>query len=308
MTDVCVVSVERLQLDGRRCPGAGPGSSRVKGGRDVRTFWCVLFAIVPIVVLGATLYAPLAHWGLVPGVSTFGPDIDRMFNVILAITGITFIATQGVLAYVLFKYSGHNGRAQYIHTHHKLEVIWTAVPAGILVFIAFYQFSAWTQAKMESNIPADAKAHPLAEVLGTQFDWRIRYPGADRQPGKAGVDDDANGTVDDWSEILFPGSDDFETVNDLHFAVDKPQMIRLRSRDVLHSFFLPHFRVKQDAVPGMTVNVWFQSTKEGTFELVCAELCGWGHYRMRGVVTVESSGKFEQWLRDQHQQQEVTKE
>jgi cytochrome c oxidase subunit 2 len=267
----------------------------------------LLFAIVPIVVVGVTLYAPLANWGLVPGVSTFVRDIDRMFNVILAITGITFIGTQGVLAYVLFKYSANHGRARYIHTHHKMEVIWTAVPAAILVFIAFYQFSAWTQAKAESSIPADAKANPLAEVLGTQFDWRIRYPGADRQPGKAGVDDDDNGSVDDWSEILFPGSDDFETVNELHFPVDKPQMIRLRSRDVLHSFFLPHFRVKQDAVPGSTIHVWFQSQKEGTFELVCAELCGWGHYRMRGVVTVESVGKFEQWLRDQHQQQGVTK-
>lgn len=274
----------------------------------MRKLWCILFAIVPVLCIAGSLYAPSQQWWLLDHVSTFGENIDRMFNVILVITTIAFIGTQAILAYVLFKFSSHSGRAQYIHTHHMLELVWTLVPAAILVFIAFYQFSAWSEAKLDNHIPDSAKSRPLAEVVGTQFDWRIRYPGIDGLPGKANVDDNGDGKVDDWSEVLYPGSDDFESINELHFPVNKPQMILLTSRDVLHSFFLPHFRVKQDAVPGMTINVWFQGTKEGAYDLVCAELCGWGHYRMRGTVTVQSQESFDQWLREQHQKQEESKE
>ena len=109
---------------------------------------------------------------------------------------------------------------------------------------------------------------PVAEVTGRQFQWMIRYPGLD---GK------------------FRTADDLFTINDLHFVKDQKTLIHLQSKDVLHSFFLPALRIKQDAVPGLKIAVWFDADQAGHYELVCAELCGWGHGRMRGNVTVHAT-------------------
>ena len=119
---------------------------------------------------------------------------------------------------------------------------------------------------------------PVAEVSARQFEWRIRYPA----PGKVLQDT--------------PQPDDLYTVNDLHVPAGKPVVIRLKSEDVLHSFFLPHLRIKQDAVPGLVIPVWFQCDKVGQQELVCAELCGWGHYKMRGQLTAQRDADFKKYL------------
>src|SRR6185436_17640318 len=107
--------------------------------------------------------------------------------------------------------------------------------------------------------------------------WRLRYPVPEelRVPG---------------------GSESLYVVNDLHLPVNEEILLDLKSADVLHSFFLPNMRVKQDAVPGMKIPVWFRATSEGSYDLVCAELCGWGHYKMKGRLTIESRKKFNQWL------------
>jgi cytochrome c oxidase subunit 2 len=116
---------------------------------------------------------------------------------------------------------------------------------------------------------------PHAQVMGRQFEWRITYPGKD---GIIGTPDD-----------LFD-------VNTLHVPMDEPVVLRIQSEDVLHSFFLPNLRVKQDVVPGMKQHVWFKAVEDGTFDIVCAELCGWGHYKMKGRITIESRAKYEQYL------------
>ena len=163
--------------------------------------------------------------------------------------------------------------AQYFHGSQRLEVIWTIIPAAILVFIALYQMGTWASIKFRSAAP---KVAPLAEITGRQFQWVMRYPGPD---GKLNTPDD-----------LF-------TVNDLHFVKNRTALIYLKSSDVIHSFFLPQMRIKQDAVPGLTIPVWFDSDTAGKYELVCAELCGWGHYKMRGNVTVhETDEEFQKWL------------
>ena len=123
------------------------------------------------------------------------------------------------------------------------------------------------------------------EVVGRQFEWRLRYPGRD---GTLGTPDD-----------LF-------LVNDLHVPADEDFLVQLKSMDVLHSFFIPNLRIKQDAVPGMKIPVWFKATENGEYDIVCAELCGWGHYKMKGRVTVESRADFERWLEKMYAQQEAT--
>jgi cytochrome c oxidase subunit 2 len=248
----------------------------------VQKFWSLLFLFVPVFSIAIFVIAPSRGWWLPENVSTFGGDVDHLFKVILWIVTIAFIGTQAVLVFALFKWGQHGGKATFVHTHHALELGWTIVPAIILVFIAFYQFNTWIRIKSQKAFPKEA---PDAEVLAGQFEWRIRYPGADGQIGTG---------------------DDIISLNNLHVPVNKPFLIRLRSRDVLHSFFLPNLRVKQDAVPGMEIPVWFEPTKEGVYDLLCAELCGWGHYKMRGLLTVESAAAYEQWLKDQHDQQEVS--
>jgi cytochrome c oxidase subunit 2 len=251
-------------------------------------YWSVLFALAAIFTVGAFAYAPFSPDWWLPNpsgdfhhvISTFGREIDSLFLIILAITGIVFIGTQVVLVWAAYKfvdYKDAEGRplrqAQYFHGSQRLEVIWTIIPAAILVFIALYQMGTWAAIKFRSSAP---KVPALAEVTARQFQWVMRYPGPD---GKLNTRDD-----------LF-------AVNDLHFVKNKTALIYLKSSDVLHSFFLPHLRIKQDAVPGMTIPVWFDADTAGEYELVCAELCGWGHYKMRGKVTVhESEADFQRWV------------
>ncbi len=246
-------------------------------------YWSILFALAALFAVGAFVYAPFnPDWWLPnpPGeiyhaVSTFGREIDSLFLIILWITGIVFIGTQIALVWAAWKFVDRPGRvATYFHGSQRLEVIWTIIPAAILVFIALYQMGTWASIKFRSAAP---RVQPLAEVTGRQFQWVIRYPGPD-------------------GKLHTP--DDLHVVNDLHFVKGKMALIYLRSSDVLHSFFLPQLRIKQDAVPGLTIPVWFDSDRAGKFELVCAELCGWGHYKMRGKVTVhDTQSEFDEWQR-----------
>jgi cytochrome c oxidase subunit 2 len=123
---------------------------------------------------------------------------------------------------------------------------------------------------------------PLAEITGRQFEWRIRYAGEDGVVGTP---------------------DDIQLVNDLHLPVNEEIVLQIKSADVLHSFFLPNLRVKQDVVPGLKQFVWFEPNKTGVYDIVCAELCGWGHYKMRGRVTIESREKFDTWLAQRYGEQ-----
>jgi cytochrome c oxidase subunit 2 len=244
-------------------------------------YWSILFALAAVASVVTFLYAPFSpDWWLPnpPGESwhvssTFGRDIDNLFLIILWITGVVFIGTQVALVWATWKFADGPGRvATYFHGSQRLEVVWTIIPAAILVFIALYQMGAWASIKFRESMP---KVQPLAEVTARQFQWVFRYPGPDER-------------------LHTP--DDLIVVNDLHFVKDRPALIHLRSSDVLHSFFLPQFRVKQDAVPGLSIPVWFDSDRSGKFELVCAELCGWGHYKMRGNVTVhDTQAEFDEW-------------
>tara|TARA_Y100000590_G_scaffold159786_1_gene183288 strand:+ start:727 stop:1392 length:666 start_codon:yes stop_codon:yes gene_type:complete len=210
-------------------------------------------------------------------VSTFGPALDDLYYVILWITGIVFFITEITLVVFLIKYRHKEGRkAEYIHGSNKAEVIWTTVPFVIVVWLAFYSKGIWDEIRDPDSIPAGAYQ---IEVTAKQFEWNAVYSGID---GKLGTDDD------------------FESRNTIHIPVDHPVQVNLNAEDVIHSFFLPEFRVKQDAVPGMRTPVWFQATRTGEFTLACAELCGLGHYRMKGTVIVHSKSDFQSWL--DHQQ------
>jgi len=235
-----------------------------------------------VAAVGSFAVSPAMQWWFPgPSLSPLGRQIDDLFYLILVITAVTFVGVQAALGYILWKYgSGTGVRGVFTHGSHTLEVVWSIVPAGILLFIALYQMDVWAKFRVKSLFDPDALARPVAEVTARQFEWRIRYPA----PGKVLQDT--------------PQFDDLYTVNDLHVTSGKPVVIRLRSDDVLHSFYLPHLRVKQDAVPGLVIPVWFQCDKVGEHELVCAELCGWGHYKMKGQLTAQREADFQKYLDD----------
>ena len=212
-------------------------------------------------------------WLLPETVSTFGPALDNLYYVILWITGIVFFVTEITLVVFLVKYRHKEGRvAEYIHGSNKAEVIWTITPFLIVMGLAVYSKGLWDQIRDPAAIPSDAYE---IDIMAKQFEWNATYAGADGQLGTA---------------------DDFVSRSVLHVPVDRPVRVNLQAEDVIHSFFLPDFRVKQDAVPGMNTPVWFEATRTGEFTLACAELCGLGHYRMKGSIMVHSQADFQAWL------------
>ncbi len=220
-------------------------------------------------------------WLMPETVSTFGPALDNLYYVILWITGIVFFVTEITLVVFLVKYRHREGRkAEYIHGSNKAEVVWTVIPFIIVMGLAIYSKGIWDEIRDPARIPPDAYQ---IDITAKQFEWNATYAGADGQLGT---------------------SDDFVSRNALHIPVDRPVRVNLRAEDVIHSFFLPQFRVKQDAVPGHMTPVWFEATRTGEFTLACAELCGLGHYRMKGTVTVHSQADFQAWLAGQQAEEE----
>jgi cytochrome c oxidase subunit II len=206
-------------------------------------------------------------------VSTVGPAIDQMFRVIYYVTGATFFAVQITLLVFLFVYRHREGRrAVYTHGNTGLEIAWTIAPAVLLLILAVVSRTTWAEIK-ERVPPTDM----MVQVTAKQFNWEIAYPGPDQ---KLGTDDDV--TMD----------------NDLHVPVDKTVRLLLKSRDVIHSFFIPNLRFKQDMVPGHEIPAWFHATKTGKYEIPCAELCGFGHSGMRGWLHVHSPEEYAAWARE----------
>jgi len=205
--------------------------------------------------------------------STYGPKIDHIYFVILYLTGGSFILTEALLFYFGWKYRHREGRrAHYTHGNSTVEVVWTVVPAVVLVVLTFMSKSVWDEVR---HTWPDSDVNLL--VTAKQFNWEVRYPGAD---GKLET------------------ADDVVLNNEMHVPIGKPVRIHLRSLDVIHSFFLPNMRLKQDAVPGLTIPIWFQATRPGDYEIACAELCGFGHATMRGVLTVHSVEEYKTWLEE----------
>jgi cytochrome c oxidase subunit 2 len=215
-------------------------------------------------------------WSLPENIATYGGKIDAIFWVITVVTGIAFVLVEIGIIWFAVKYRRREGRrAHYTHGSKALEVLWTSVPALALVALGIYSADVWAQIKGRDSAPAGSL---MLGVRAKQFEWNVTYPGADGTLGTG---------------------DDFVVRNQLHFPVNRPILIQLESEDVLHSFFIPQLRVKQDAVPGMTIPVWFEATKTGGYQIGCAELCGLGHYRMRARVTIHEPDEYERWHAEQ---------
>ncbi len=252
--------------------------------------------ILVLIAVSIWLFASDQYW-FTPLASVHGAAVDQVFVAVLIATGIAFIAVQGLLAYFVLRYgSNGNDRASYWHDNAKVEAVLIGITALTLTVLVFMGQSVWADIYF-SEPPEDAL---LIEVTGQQFQWVVRYPGPDGEFGPLDVSlvSDTNYIGLDRSDPA--GTDDIMTLNQVHIVVDRAVRFLLRSTDVIHGFSLANFRVKQDAVPGMTIENWFVPTTTGEFEIACAELCGLGHYRMKGALFVdETEAELQQWLEEQ---------
>ena len=210
----------------------------------------------------------LSGWLLAPSASTYGPSIDHLYNVVLLITGVFFVLTEITLIVFAFRYRARPGqKAFYTHGSTTAEMIWTAVPAAILVALGIMSQNIWVKVRQPANYPAPDLT---VRVMAEQWLWHFKYDGPDGE---------------------------IEVQNDFHIPVGKNVHFILNSQDVIHGFYIPALRINQDAVPGITSSVWVNATKPGTYELRCTQFCGTNHYQMKGQLTVESPEEFQAWLK-----------
>jgi len=238
--------------------------------------------------------------------SIHGVRTDRLFWMTMGILVFAFLVTNVFLFVFAYRYQYKEGNKAYFYPeNHKLEVVWTVIPAIVMSILVFFGWTEWSA--ITKPEPKDSE---VIEVMAQQFSWQVRYPGPD---GKLGSHSfkliDATNTFGlDFSDDA--SLDDF-TPPELHLPKGKPVLLKIRARDVLHSVFLPHFRVKMDAVPGMPTKFWFVPTKTTkemreelgnanfNYELACTEICGRGHFAMRFVVVVDEPEEYEAWKKSQ---------
>jgi cytochrome c oxidase subunit 2 len=218
----------------------------------------------------------MLRW-LPENVSTYGADIDALLSLIYSLTLFWFVLTIGLIVVFLFRHRGRQGRrAAYVKGDRLAEAAWILVPAVIVLVLDLWidhrGADAW--AKVKGRIPpTDFRV----QVTGKQYNWEIVYPGPD---GKFGT------------------ADDLKLDNELHVPVNRVVHGTLKSKDVIHNFFLPNLRFKQDVLPGRDTPFWFQVTKPGKYPMPCAELCGFGHSGMNGWLYVHTPEDYDKWVKE----------
>jgi cytochrome c oxidase subunit 2 len=252
-----------------------------------------------------------------PAASDHGEKVDFMLLITFAVTGIVFFITQILLFWFAFKYQYTEKRKAFYFPHNnKLELIWTVVPAIFLTVLVGLGMFYWF--KMTGDAPKESQ---LVEITGKQFNWLVRYPGKDNVFGRKNyrLTDASNGNAlgVDWEDAA--SHDDVEAT-EVHLVVGKPVKLVIGAQDVIHDVGLVHFRMKMDAVPGIPTTMWFTpkyttakmkeitGNKDFVYEISCDQMCGSGHYSMRGVIVVETQEEFDAWMSAKKPQYVTVKE
>jgi len=254
----------------------------------------VLALVIVILAIGSVIFHIWTPWYSTPIASNWG-SIDFAIDVTFWITGVAYVIILVFMAWCIYKYRYRaDRRADYEPENHKLEWWLTGITTAGVVGLLTPGLLAWNDFV---SVPKNALQF---EVVGKQWEWNYRLPGKDGKLGTTSIslisDDnpfginpkDPNGKDD----VLIEG-------DDLHLPVGVPIKMNLRSLDVLHDFYVPQFRAKMDLVPGMVTFFWLEPTRTGTFDILCAELCGVGHHAMRGSVVVDDKTAFNKWLQEQ---------
>jgi cytochrome c oxidase subunit 2 len=261
----------------------------------------------------------MTEWlGLPPLAAAHGGQIDSLIGWIHVFMLILFVGWGAFILYVLVRFrQARNPVADYTGvTSHRSTYLEVGVAVVEAVLLVGFAIPLW--AARVGTLPPDNEAL-VVQVTGEQFAWNVHYPGPDRVFGRTDIkllDLQSNPLGLDRSDPA--AKDDVTTVNQLYLPVNKPVIVRLRTKDVIHSFGVPELRVKQDAIPGLTIPIWFiptittaeMRTRTGNpqfqYEIACAQLCGLGHARMRGFVTVQSGEEFQKWIEAAQAEQAAT--
>jgi len=242
-----------------------------------------------------------------PAASDHGEKIDLMLYITIGVTGVVFVLTQVLLFWFAYKYQESDDRKAYYFPHNtKLELIWTTVPAIFLTVLVVFGLKYWF--KMTGEAPKDAI---VVEVTGHQFGWEYRYPGPDKTLGAKNfkLSKGANSLGVDFDDPA--AKDDIHVATTMYLPVNKPVKFVINAQDVIHDVGLSHFRLKMDAVPVIPTTLWFTplyttaemkkltNNENFVYELSCDQMCGKGHYSMRGVIVVVSEDEYKLWLAQQ---------
>ena len=241
--------------------------------------------------------SPYGFW-LPLDISKHGHQIDSLIVYFHIFMAVLFIGWLTFLVYLLIRFRARPGHKAEYHVHHSKMPTFLegAVLLVEIILLAGFSFPIWHQYR---NDPPDPSKAFNVRIVAEQFAWNVHYPGADGVFGKT-----APNLMNASNPVGLDGSDpaskdDVVAINQLHVPVNTPVRIELTSKDVIHSFFLPVARVKMDVIPGQKVPVWFDTTQTGDFEIACAQLCGLGHYRMKGYFIVDDPAKFTEWFAQQ---------
>ncbi|HEX7294928.1 MAG TPA: cytochrome c oxidase subunit II [Pyrinomonadaceae bacterium] len=246
----------------------------------------VLAVIIWLLTLLSVVMFFNKKWWLPPGISEHAPALDRQFILTIIIVGIAFTAAQVGLGWMVWKYrdSGKaDDRGLYTHGSNRLEVLWTVITAVVFIGLGVMGQRVWASLRLH-DAPGGSYS---VEVVAQQFQWNFHYSGKDNLFGRTDpslIDDSALNFIGlDESD---PNAKDDAVTSSLVVPVNRPVELKLRSKDVIHSFWVPPLRFKQDLVPGMEIKVHFTPTRTGKYELACAELCGQLHFKMKSFMLV----------------------
>src|SRR5215510_2135279 len=240
----------------------------------------------------------LSYLGMPAQASAHAAELDHMTVLVHWLMFVLFVGWGAFFVFVLAKFRrGANPKASYVGAKGKFAKSTEVAVALIeVILLVFYEIPAW--AKRVTSFPSGGDA-VIVRVVGEQFAWNVQYPGAD---GKFGRTDPKLVSADNplGLDRKDPDAkDDITTINQLNLPVNRPILVHLSSKDVIHSFGLFELRVKQDAVPGLDIPVWFIPDRIGNYEIACSQLCGLGHYRMRGFINIKSEADFRAWLAEE---------
>ncbi len=256
-----------------------------------------ILSLLLVILVVVTVYIFVADkFPAPPAITEVGRQIDHQYNLTLIVTGVVFILSQLGLALFVFRYRDRGQKAHFSRGNNTLEILWTSATVILFVGLGIMARRSWAEVHFRDASPDAVQV----EVTTNQFVFNFRYPGPDGKFGKLDPKLISASTGNPLGlDSSDPASKDDIVVPTLTVPVNREVQLLIRSQDVIHNFYVRELRIQQDALPGMVIPLHFTAEKVGQYEIVCTQLCGLGHYRMRSFLNVVADSDYQDWLKQQ---------